>query len=347
MHTFFSDIGAQIPLIQSPMAGAQDEELAIAVAQAGGIGSIPCSTSSPQQVHASARRFQSVTSGPLNLNFFCHKVTDRDTQREAIWLNELRGFYDDLSVAPEYPETGLPNTLSADMVDVACAIKPTIASFHFGLPPTDFIDRIRATGAKIIATATTLEEAIFLERSGCDAVIAQSQAAGGHQGMFLPTAEPSRLPTMDLVQCIAAVVKIPVIAAGGIADTETIRAVMAVGASAVQIGTRFLKSPESKITPVHRRILEGDIDRETAITNVFTGRPARGFINRLVREVGPINRNVQAYPYAISALAPLKAATAGTEDFVSLWAGENWKTGETKPAADIVAELAAAFRPQK
>ena len=345
MHTFFRDIGVQFPLIQAPMAGAQDEELAIAVAQAGGVGSIPCAALTPKEVHASATRFKNTTSGPLSLNFFCHTAPNFDPKREALWLNELQGYYNDLALLPEYPMSGMPHSIDADMVDVIRAVKPAIASFHFGLPPAEHVERIRATGAKIIATATTVAEAVFLEDNGCDAVIAQSESAGGHQGEFLTKDVSTRLSTMDLVPQIVAAVNIPVIAAGGIADASGIRAVMASGASGVQIGTRFLKSPESKITTIHRDILEGSDNRPTAITNVFTGRPARGFINKLVREIGPINANVQAYPLAIPALAPLKSATTGSEDFISLWAGENWATGIPKPAADIVRELAMGFEP--
>lgn len=343
MHSFFHDLRAQIPLIQSPMAGAQDEELAIAVTQVGAIGSIPCASLTPQDLLRSATQFQNATSGPLNLNFFCHKVTDRDPQREALWLNELSGYYDDLSLTPEYPTDAHPRALDADMVDVVCAIKPAIVSFHFGLPSNTFVDRIRATGAKIIATATTLQEALFLQDNGCDAVIAQGQEAGGHQGVFLQMKTTNRLPTMDLVAQLSAVLTIPIIAAGGISDQAGIKAALAAGASGVQMGTRFLKSAESKITPLHRSILEGTVDRETTITNVFTGRPARGFVNKLIRDLGPMNANVQTFPLAISALSPLRAATVGSEDFVSLWAGQNWKSGETKPAADIVMDLASAF----
>lgn len=345
MHAFFHTIRSQLPLIQAPMAGAQDETLAIAVAQAGGVGSLPCALLTPEGLMTSATRFQNATAGPLNLNFFCHTPTARDPKREAAWLHELHAFYEGLKVAPEYPTTGLPRTLAADMVDVVCAIKPAVVSFHFGLPALQFVDRIRESGAKIIATATTLEEALYLEENGCDAIIAQSRAAGGHQGVFLPTNSPSRLPTLELVPRIAAALRIPVIAAGGIADASAIRAAIAAGASGVQIGTRFLKSPESTITPLHRQILNSDENRETAITNVFTGRPARGFVNTLVRGIGPMNPNVQAFPHAISALAPLKAATTGSEDFVSLWAGENWKIGDAKPAKDIIKDLAEGFYP--
>ncbi len=344
MHSFFREILAQVPLIQAPMAGAQDEELAIAVARAGGVGSIPCAGLKPKELLASVARFKAKTDGPLNLNFFCHPQTDHDPKQEAVWLQELQGFYDKLSLAPDYATGNLPNALDTAMVDAVSAIKPEVVSFHFGLPAPQLMDRIRETGAKIIATATTVAEAVFLEKNGCDAVIAQSQDAGGHQGLFLQTEIPERVATTELVSRITRELRrVPVIAAGGIADAHAVQAVMGEGASGVQVGTRFLKSPESKITPLHRSILMGGQSRETAITNVFTGRPARGFVNKLVRDIGPINHNVAAFPFAISALAPLKSATAGAEDFVSMWAGESWRTGDAKPAAAIVEELAKGF----
>ncbi|MEP5729498.1 MAG: nitronate monooxygenase [Sulfitobacter sp.] len=343
MHPFFESIGAKYPLIQAPMAGAQDEELAIAVSQSGGIGSIPCAGLTPERLKASADRFHKATSGPVNLNFFCHKVVERDPQREAIWLRELAPFYDAHALTPDYPKTGFSRALDEEMVKVVCTLNPAIASFHFGLPKTEYLDRIRTSGAKIIATATTIKEALFLEEQGCDAVIAQGREAGGHQGAFLASENPLRQSTMDLVHQISSAVVIPVIAAGGIADIVSIRAAIDAGASGVQIGTRFLKSPEARITPLHRSFLEGNEDLDTEITNVFTGRPARGFVNKLVRELGPINPNVQTFPLAISALAPLKSATAGTADFTSLWAGQNWKTGDAKPAKQIVKQLSTAF----
>ncbi|MEO9495340.1 MAG: nitronate monooxygenase, partial [Vibrio splendidus] len=218
-----------------------------------------------------------------------------------------------------------------------------IVSFHFGLPDPKFVECIRATGAKIIVTATTLKEAIFLQDNGCDAVIAQGQEAGGHQGVFLPAEAKNRSTTLELVSQISEAVTIPVIAAGGVADQVGIRTMMTAGASGVQIGTRFLKSHESKITSLHRSILEENHDRETAVTNVFTGRPARGFINKLVHDLGPMNSNVQTFPMAIAALTPLRKATIGSEDFVTLWAGQSWKTGKTMSAHDIVQDLAQAF----
>ncbi|MEP2640957.1 MULTISPECIES: nitronate monooxygenase family protein [Roseobacteraceae] len=345
MHPFFQDLGAQFPLIQSPMAGAQDESLGIAVARAGAVGSIPCAALTAQDARRSALRFQKATAGPLNLNFFCHTVPARDPTRDARWLHELRGYYADLSLPADYPKNAHLRPFDADMVDVVCDVKPAVVSFHFGLPDAVYIDRIRATGAKIIATATTLKEAELLAQNGCDAVIAQGKEAGGHQGVFLPTDAQNPLNTIDLVARIAGALTTPVIAAGGIADQAGIRAALAAGASGVQIGTRFLKSPEATITPLYRRILDGAEPRDTQITNVFTGRPARAFVTRLVRDLGPMNPNVQAFPYAASALGPLRGATAGADDFAAMWAGQNWKTGTTKPARDIVLDLAQAFDP--
>ena len=343
MHPFFKDVGATLPLVQAPMAGAQDETLAIAVAQKGAIGSIACARLQHSEITASVKRFREHTSGPLNMNFFCHDVVPRDPLQEALWLNELRGFYNDLDLATIYPTDVALNPIDAGLADIVATLKPEIVSFHFGLPSQAIVDQIRAAGSKIIATATTLKEALYLEGQGCDAVIVQGREAGGHQGIFLPDPESEPLPLMDVLTQCASELTVPLIAAGGIADADAIRSALAAGAAGTQIGTRFLKTPESTIPPLHRSILEGDQDRETAITNVFTGRPARGFVTKLVQEVGPINPNAQTFPMAMSAVAPLRTATQGSEDFVAMWAGENWQIGQAKAAADVVDDLKSGF----
>ena len=343
MHSFFKDIGATIPLIQAPMAGAQDEKLAIAVAQKGAAGSIACARLNPDKIVDSVERFRHHTSGPLNLNFFCHTIVPRDPHRERLWLDQLRPYYTELNLATDYPTDATLFAIDDALADSVCALKPEIASFHFGLPSQRIVNRIRATGAKIIATATTLKEAQYLQDQGCDAIIAQGCEAGGHQGIFVPDATVDPLTLMDLVTQCVSTLTIPVIAAGGIADAHAVRLAMGAGAAGTQIGTRFLKTPESTITPLHRSILEGSDNRETAITNVFTGRPARGFVNKLVQEVGPINPNAQAFPLAISAVAPIGKATQGSEDFVAMWAGTNWQIGQAKAAADVVDDLKSGF----
>ncbi|MEH6739107.1 MAG: nitronate monooxygenase [Sulfitobacter sp.] len=343
MHSFFEDIGATIPLIQAPMAGAQDEKLAIAIAQKGGIGSIACARLELNEISTSARQFRDQSSGPLNLNFFCHAVAPRDAQREAVWQKELSRYYTENALGFDYPTDVALYAIDAETVDIICAIKPEVVSFHFGMPPKDFVDRIRATGSKIIASATTLKEALYLEEQGCDAVIAQGCEAGGHQGVFLPTENTTPLPMIELVTRCVVALNIPIIAAGGIADDKTIRAAMQAGAIGVQIGTRFLKTPESTIPSRHRALLDGQGVQETAITNVFTGRPARGFVTKLVQELGPMNPNVQTFPLAISAITHLKTATKGSDDFVAMWAGQNWEIGQEKPAADVVDELATGL----
>ena len=343
IHSFFDDIGANLPLIQAPMAGAQDETLAIAVAQKGAVGSIACARLKPDAFVASARRFREQTSGPLNLNFFCHEVVPRDPKREELWQDELGKYYAEHAVTTDYPTDVTLFALDAAMVDAITDVKPAIVSCHFGLPAKPLIDRVRTSGAKLIATATTLKEALYLEAQGCDAVIAQGFEAGGHQGVFFPDNGGHPMPTIELLaQCVTAL-KIPVIAAGGIADAAAIRTAMQAGAAGTQIGTRFLKTPESTIPPRHRTLLESTQNHKTAMTNVFTGRPARGFVTRLVREVGPMNANSQAFPLAISAVAPLKAAAHGLDDFTALWAGKSWQTGRPMPAADVIDELAAGF----
>jgi nitronate monooxygenase len=343
MHSFFNDIGATLPLIQAPMAGAQDETLAIAVAQKGAVGSIPCARFKPDAVVESAKRFRAQTSGPLNLNFFCHEVVARDTEREKLWQKELNQYYVEQGVAKDYPtDIGL-YSIDAATAEVIVDVRPNIVSCHFGLPAKPLLNRIRASGAKIVSTATTLKEALYLEAQGCDAIIAQGREAGGHQGIFLPDEGVPPLPMLELLTQCTAKLDIPVIAAGGIADPIIIRKAMQAGAAGTQIGTRFLKTPEATIPLRHRALLESHENRETEITNVFTGRPARGFVTRLVRETGPINANTQAFPLAISAVAPLKAAAQKTDDFTAMWAGKNWQTGETMPAADVIDELAAGF----
>ncbi|MEP4194402.1 MAG: nitronate monooxygenase [Aliishimia sp.] len=343
MHSFFEQIAAKIPLIQAPMAGAQDEKLAIAVAGEGAVGSIACARLKPDELLASAQKFQSQASGPLNLNFFCHDVVLRDPSREVLWHQELNRYYNEFSLPQTYPETVPVHALDERMVEVVCRLKPAIVSFHFGLPDKTYVDRIRATGSKIIASATTLEEAIYLEAQGCDAVIAQGREAGGHQGVFLQPDQDVRFSTTELIEQMVSVLRIPIIAAGGIADANLIRKMMNLGAAGVQVGTRFLKSPESTITSTHRAILEGEEIRKTAITNVFTGRPARGFVNRIMKDVGPMNPHAQVFPFASSALAPIATATKGSEDFVSLWAGQNWQIGDHMRASEIVKELSQGF----
>ena len=227
-----------------------------------------------------------------------------------------------------------------------CAIveelRPEVVSFHFGLPDKPLLDRVKASGAIVLASATIVREAQWLEAHGADAIVAQGAEAGGHRGMFL-THDISQQPgTMALVPQIVDAVKVPVIAAGGIADGRGIAAAFALGASGVQIGTAYLRCPESKVSAAARAALTGASDESTVITNVMTGRPARGVINRLMREVGPLSADAPAFPHAATALAPLKAAAEkqGRVDFTNLWAGQALPLGSDQGAAELTRKLA-------
>jgi nitronate monooxygenase len=337
-------LGVELPIILAPMAGAALSEMAIAVAEAGGLGSLPCAMLNAGQVRAELSLIRQQTSKPVNLNFFCHRPPARDLERERAWRERLSGYYLELGLDPYAPvpsPTRMP--FDAAMCDVVLELKPEIISFHFGLPDNQLLSRVRDTGAKILSSATTVDEARWLEREGCDAIIAQGYEAGGHRGMFLTQDISTQVGTMALIPQVVDAVKVPVIAAGSIADARGIVAAFVLGASAVQLGTAYLLCPEAKIGPVHRQALKNAPDHQTAVTNVFSGRPARGIVNRLVREVGPMSDLAPAFPLASAAVAPLrsKSEAAGSPDFAQMWSGQSAALARELPAGELTRKLAA------
>jgi nitronate monooxygenase len=310
----------ELPIVQAPMAGAHDEGLAIAVAEAGGLGSLPCAILSADAIRAQVARFRESTRAPVNLNFFCHQTPPPDPAREAGWQKRLRPYFAELGAQP----VGGPSRAPFD--DGLCAVieelRPEVVSFHFGLPSAHHVARVKAAGARVLSSATTVAEARHLEAGGCDAIIAQGAEAGGHRGMFLADDVTAQIGTFALVPQIVDAVKVPVIAAGGIADARGVVAAFALGAAGVQLGTAYLRCPEAKIA--YRTALASATDDSTRITNVFTGRPARGIANRMVRELGPMAPDVPAFPMAAPMFAPLRvrAEAAGSFDFTPLWAGQ-------------------------
>lgn len=335
--------GIELPIIQAPMAGAGLADLAIGVAEAGGLGSLPCALLSPDQLRNQMHLFRQRTAKPINVNFFCHRAPEMDPERETAWRRQLEPYYREFGLDPKAP---IPTSSRAPFDEGFCGLveelRPEVVSFHFGLPERRLLDRVVATGAKIVSSATTVAEARWLEAEGCDAIIAQGAEAGGHRGMFLTEDLATQVGTFSLVPQVVDAVKVPVIAAGGIGDGRGIAAAFMLGASAVQIGTAYLFCPESTIADPHRRALMEADARETALTNVFTGRPARGIVNRIVREVGPIAPLAPAFPLAGGALAPLRAATepAGSGDFMSLWAGQSASFGRPVSAGQLTKDLA-------
>ena len=335
--------GIDIPIIQAPMAGVQGSALAIAVSNAGGLGSLPCAMLSLEAMRAEIAAIASATARPYNVNFFCHTPPVPDPEREAAWRKMLRPYYDELGIdISDVPAGPGRAPFTHDAADVLSEFKPRVVSFHFGLPSADLLKRVRATGATVMSSATTVEEAQWLEAHGVDAIIAQGFEAGGHRGMFLSDDLTTQIGTFALVPQIVKAVSVPVIAAGGIADAAGVRAAMSLGAAAAQIGTAYMLCPEATTGLVHRAALKmDDLSRHTALTNVFTGRPARGIVNRFMREVGPMNDAAPRFPLATGAVLPLRAAAEakGSGDFSPLWSGQNASRCAETPAAELTEEL--------
>jgi nitronate monooxygenase len=331
------------PVIQAPMAGVQGSALAVAVCNAGGLGSLPCAMLSLDAIETEVRAIRAQTDRPFNLNFFCHAAAKPDAARDAAWREALAPYYDELALDPaSMPSLGGREAFDEGLAELVCDLAPPVVSFHFGLPATALLDRVRAAGSKIIASATTVTEARFLEARGVDAIIAQGSEAGGHRGMFLTDDVTTQIGTFALLPQVVAAVRVPVIAAGGIADARGVRAALALGAHAAQIGTAFLLCPEASTSALHRAALVSDAAQHTAITNLFTGRPARSIVTRLMRELGPLSGAAPAFPLAVSALLPLraKAESSGSTDFSSLWAGQNVSGCKEMPAGELTEALA-------
>ena len=334
--------GIELPIVQAPMAGVQGSALAVAVSDAGGLGSLPCAMLSLDAMRRELSAITATTARPLNVNFFCHVPPQPDAEREAAWRNVLRPYYDELRIDDDdVPAPGGRRPFSHEAADVLSEFKPPVVSFHFGLPAPDLLQRVRAWGALVISSATTVDEARWLEAHGADAIIAQGLEAGGHRGHFLSDDLTRQLGTFALVPQIVNAVDVPVIAAGGIADAAGVAAALALGAAAVQVGTAYMLCPEATTGAVHRALLASDAARHTAITNVLTGRPARGIVNRVIREIGPMNPAAPQFPLAAPAMLPLraKAEADGRGDFSPLWAGQNASGCKAIPAADLTQEL--------
>jgi len=341
--------GIDLPILQAPMAGATTPEMVIAVSEAGGLGALPCAQYDLAGARVALATVRAGTRRPVNLNFFCHVMPERNAEEDARWRARLAVYYREMGLDPATPS---PPSGRTPFDAAFCAwledARPEVVSFHFGLPEPALLERVKATGAKVIASATTVREARWLEDRGCDAIIAMGAEAGGHRGIFLsddPARDMTRqVGTFALVPQVVDAVKVPVIAAGGIADARGIVAAFALGAAAVQIGTAYLFCPEAKIPAYHRAALRSTADDETMITNLFTGRPARGIANRLMREVGPLSAETPSFPYAGGALIPLrgKSEAAGSGEFSNMWAGQAARLSPELAAGELTRKLAEA-----
>lgn len=326
------------PIIQAPMAGSQGYALAAAVCNAGGLGSIPAAMHTPDSLRAEILVLRELTDKPFNINFFAHHSPTDNPAALAVWHQVLAPYYHELSLDPEQIPTGAGRApFSAAFADVVEALNPAVVSFHFGLPDNALLQRVKNSGAQIWSSATTLNEALWLEQRGVDAIIAQGLEAGGHRGMFLTKDLGEQIPLDVLLEQIVGKVHLPVIAAGGIATAQDIAHAKQLGADAVQIGTAYLCCPEATTSAIHRNALLSPQAGDTALTNLFSGRPARGIVNRVMRELGPISPSAPAFPLATAGITPLRAAAEklGSGDFSPLWAGQNAKVIQSIPAGEL------------
>jgi nitronate monooxygenase len=334
--------GIELPIIQAPMAGVAFSDMVSAVSEAGGLGSLPCALLTAEQIVEEVKLIRQKTARPINLNFFCHQAPRVDAGREIAWRRRLERYFVELGLDPEAAcSVASRGQFDSEMCDLVAELRPNAVSFHFGLPGGQLLARVRSTGAKVLSSATTVQEARFLENEGCDAIVAQGLEAGGHRGMFLTDDISTQLGTLSLVPQVVDAVKVPVIAAGGIADARGILAAFALGASAVQIGTAYLFSPEARLSPLYRRALKRQ--EKTVLTNIFTGRPARAIANRLIQEVGPMSDLVPDFPLAGGFSAPLRVASEahGATEFTPIWSGQSACLARELPAKELTQWLAS------
>jgi nitronate monooxygenase len=355
-------LGIELPIIQAPMAGVQGAALAIAVSNAGALGSLPAAMLGTDALRREIRAIRAATSRPFNVNFFCHEPAAPDAAREAAWRALLAPYYAEYGIPPaEESKAPARAPFSAEIADALEDFPPPVVSFHFGLPPPALLERVRRWGSTILGCATTVEEALWLESRGVHAIVAQGWEAGGHRGLFLSVDLGTQTGTSTLVPRLTTAVRVPVIAAGGIADGAGVAAAMTLGAAGAQIGTAYLLCPEATTSAVHRTALAGGPDgvdgdkgrvrtgagagaAHTEVTNLFSGRPARGIVNRLIRDLGALHPAVPGFPLAAAALAPLRARaeSAGSGDFSPLWSGQNPSGCRNIPAADLTRSLVPA-----
>jgi nitronate monooxygenase len=344
MNPLLPRLGIELPIIQAPMAGVSTPEMAAAVSNAGGLGSIGVGAADPPAARGMIRAVRALTDRPFNVNVFCHTPATADQAREAAWVNRL---------APEFARYGAPPpgrlreiytsfVTDTAMQSVLLEEKPAVVSFHFGLPARGVIDAFRRAGIVLLATATNLDEAKAVEAAGIDAVVAQGYEAGGHRGVFDPSAPDDRLGTVALTRLLVKQMGVPVVAAGGIMDGAGIAAALALGAAAAQLGTAFVACPESAADAGYRAALFGPAAEHTAMTAAISGRPARCLANRFTA----IGADVPAaaipdYPIAYDAGKALHAAARANGEFGygAQWAGQGAPLARALPAAELVARL--------
>lgn len=343
--TLTTAIKLKLPIIQAPMAGVQNSALAVAVSAAGGLGSLPAAMLSPV-VLAAELAVLNATGDPYNVNFFCHRAPAPDLQREQRWRQQLTPYFTELGIDPQaIAPAPARKAFDYQTAELLAKFRPPVVSFHFGLPSSALLAQVKDWGAQVLGCATTVEEALWLQQHGADAVIAQGLEAGGHRGNFLSNQLSRQSGSLSLLPQVIAALDIPVIAAGGIATAAGVKAAIDLGAAAVQLGTSYLLCTEATTSALHRAALVAPGAGHTALTNVFSGRYARGIVNRAIREQGPDSAYAPTFPTAATAMGALRAAAEarGSSEFSPLWCGQNVSGAAPIGAGELTRQLASAL----
>jgi nitronate monooxygenase len=336
--------GTRLALIQAPMAGVQDAKLAASVSEAGGLGSLPCAMLSAQQLREQLELLTTTTNKPYNLNFFCHTAGHYTRVQQQAWQQLLQPYFNEFNIdAAALTQSASRQPINQQVVDIIAPYAPPVVSFHFGLPHNRLLQQIKNWGAIVISTATTVNEAKWLEAHGADAIIAQGLEAGGHRGHFLSMDLTLHSNTAELVKNCVTAVSVPVIAAGGINSADAVSQMQRLGAAGVQVGSAYLLCNEAQTSPLHREAIlaQPSGSDATAITNLLSGRAARGIRNRIMTELNYNSELAAPFPYANIAITALRAnaEAQGRDDFTPLWCGQNYIPRADVSAASITQNL--------
>jgi nitronate monooxygenase len=330
-------LGIEHPILQAPMASVATPALAAAVSEAGALGALGSSMLPVEDLRRQTAELRERTDRPFQLNFFCHETPELDPEIAERAREYFSPLYDELGLGEPPPPSAPAVEFDEARLEALLELRPPVVSFHFGLPPRAAVESIHEAGMVVLASATTVAEARYLEEHGVDAVVAQGAEAGGHRGSFLVEGDDGPVGTLALVPQVVDAVGVPVIAAGGIADGRGLAAVLALGAGAAQIGTAFLPCPESGISPAYREALRNASPEATIITRGVSGRPARALRNRMTQELS----GVLPYPAQLSLTGPLLGVQAARGQFQPMWSGQAAALATEAPAAEVVAEILA------
>jgi nitronate monooxygenase len=344
MHPLLEKLGVALPIIQAPMAGTSTPAMAAAVSNAGGLGSIGVGGTNAAGAGKMIAELRAGTNKSFNVNVFCHRPATADAAREGRWIETLRPLFAEFGAEPPTALTEIYKSFVTDdeMLTLLLDTRPAVVSFHFGLPSADRIRALREAGITLLASATSLTEARAIEAAGIDAIVAQGFEAGGHRGMFDPTAHDDRTGTLALTRLLVFETQLPVIAAGGIMDGAGIAAVLTLGAIAAQLGTAFIACPESSADDAYRKLLLSPASEHTTLTTVISGRPARSIVNRFTAFGAHIDpHTLPDYPIVYDAGKALNAAAKakGETGFGAQWAGQAARLARAIPAVELMATL--------